>query len=59
MNAYLDMGNNKIINPDTLNGHKVDDDYDTILKDLKSCVNTEYLPVDSKLKKKKIYRCRW
>ena len=53
MNAYLDMGNNKIINPDTLNGHKADDDYDTILNDLKSCVNTEFL--DSKLKKKKRY----
>ena len=52
MNAYLDMGNNKITNPDTLNCHKVDDD-DTILKDLKSGVNnTEYL--DSNFKKKDI-----
>ena len=43
MNANLDLGNNKIINLETFVDHKVDDDYDSIVKDLKSAVNKEYL----------------
>ena len=35
INADLDMGNNKIIKLDAFDDHKVDDDYDTIAKDLK------------------------
>ena len=37
------MGNNKIINLETFVDHKVDGDYDTIVEDLKSAVNKEYL----------------
>lgn len=42
MTGNLDMGGNKIIKVDTFDDHKVDDDYDTIVKDLKSAVNKEY-----------------
>ena len=37
------MGNNKVTNLETFVDHKVDGDYDTIVEDLKSAVNKEYL----------------
>jgi len=47
-----DLQNKKVFNLDTPDGHKVDDDYNTRVRDLKSAVNKEYLN-DNFLKKDK------
>ena len=47
-----DLQNKKVYNLNTQDDHKVDDDYNTTVKDLKSAVNKEYLN-DKVLKKDK------
>jgi len=47
-----DLQNQKVFNLDTPDDHKVDDDYNTRIRDLKSAVNKEYLN-DKFLKKDK------
>jgi len=47
-----DLQNKKVFNLDTPDDHKVDDDYNTRIRDLKSAVNKEYLS-DKFLKKDK------
>ena len=47
-----DLQNKEVYQLDTPDDHKVDDDYNTVVKDLKSAVNKEYLN-DKFLKKNK------
>jgi len=47
-----DLQNKKVFNLDTPDDHKVDDDYNTRIRDFKSAVNKEYLN-DKFLKKDK------